>query len=112
MARDSLGCGPRAAICFRMMSIGPEGLRFHVLAEEEGFEPPYDLRRKRFSRPPVSTTHPFLRLPYYRRSAIIDGSLVRAGRRTGQPRCVRPGRLAEIGIPEIEEGAVQIHAIE
>src|SRR3954464_13737231 len=36
------------------------------LAEEEGFEPPCESPRKRFSRPPVSTTHPFLRgLPYY-----------------------------------------------
>src|ERR1035437_2613229 len=36
------------------------------LAEEEGFEPPCESPRKRFSRPPVSTTHPFLRpcLPY------------------------------------------------
>src|SRR6185312_9330857 len=36
------------------------------MAEEEGFEPPCESPRKRFSRPPVSTTHPFLRgLPYY-----------------------------------------------
>src|SRR5262245_6991859 len=33
----------------------------HRVAEEEGFEPPCELPRKRFSRPPVSTTHPFLR---------------------------------------------------
>src|SRR5215475_8862515 len=31
------------------------------MAEEEGFEPPCESPRKRFSRPPVSTTHPFLR---------------------------------------------------
>ena len=36
------------------------------LAEEEGFEPPCELPRKRFSRPPVSTTHPFLHLVFYR----------------------------------------------
>ena len=39
------------------------------MAEEEGFEPPCESPRKRFSRPPVSTTHPFLRAryPYYTR---------------------------------------------
>src|SRR5262245_20879696 len=36
---------------------------FQLLAEEEGFEPPCESPRKRFSRPPVSTTHPFLRPP-------------------------------------------------
>ena len=36
-----------------------------MLAEEEGFEPPCESPRKRFSRPPVSTTHPFLRSLYY-----------------------------------------------
>src|SRR5215475_2049915 len=35
------------------------------MAEEEGFEPPCEFPRKRFSRPPVSTTHPFLRLLSY-----------------------------------------------
>src|SRR3982750_3091461 len=35
------------------------------MAEEEGFEPPCELPRKRFSRPPVSTTHPFLRTLSY-----------------------------------------------
>ena len=41
----------------------PMDWRFEVdrqLAEEEGFEPPCESPRKRFSRPPVSTTHPFL----------------------------------------------------
>src|SRR5580658_4614547 len=40
-----------------------------ILAEEEGFEPPCTFRRKRFSRPPVSTTHPFLHLLFYRTGA-------------------------------------------
>ena len=31
------------------------------MAEEEGFEPPRPLRALRFSRPPPSTTRPFLR---------------------------------------------------
>src|ERR1044072_1833993 len=31
------------------------------MAEEEGVEPPCESARNRFSRPPVSTTHPFLR---------------------------------------------------
>src|ERR1041385_2718701 len=35
------------------------------MAEEEGFEPPCEFPRKRFSRPPVSTTHPFLHVPSY-----------------------------------------------
>src|SRR4051812_23696492 len=40
--------------------------RRSAVAEEEGFEPPCESPRKRFSRPPVSTTHPFLRdHPYY-----------------------------------------------
>ena len=34
------------------------------LAEEEGFEPPCESPRKRFSRPPVSTAHPFLQTHY------------------------------------------------
>lgn len=33
-----------------------------VLAEGEGFEPPVPFQAQRFSRPPVSTTHPSLRL--------------------------------------------------
>src|SRR5271154_7199520 len=35
------------------------------MAEGEGFEPPGPFRAQRFSRPPVSTTHPPLRLPLY-----------------------------------------------
>jgi hypothetical protein len=35
------------------------------VAEEEGFEPPDEFPRQRFSRPPVSTTHPFLHLVFY-----------------------------------------------
>src|SRR5580693_6863723 len=35
------------------------------VAEEEGFEPPEPFRVQRFSRPPVSTTHPFLHLVFY-----------------------------------------------
>jgi hypothetical protein len=35
------------------------------MAEEEGFEPPDEFPRQRFSRPPVSTTHPFLRVLSY-----------------------------------------------
>jgi hypothetical protein len=31
------------------------------MAEGEGFEPPLPVRVKRFSRPPVSTTHTSLR---------------------------------------------------
>ena len=31
------------------------------MAEGEGFEPPVPFRAQRFSRPPVSTTHPSLR---------------------------------------------------
>src|SRR5438128_562167 len=33
--------------------------------EEEGFEPPVRFPVQRFSRPPVSTTHPFLRFREY-----------------------------------------------
>src|SRR5438876_4401674 len=35
--------------------------QLHTEAEEEGFEPPVRFPVQRFSRPPVSTTHPFLR---------------------------------------------------
>src|SRR6058998_3532794 len=35
------------------------------IAEEEGFEPPVRFPVQRFSRPPVSTAHPFLRLREY-----------------------------------------------
>ena len=38
---------------------GSDGVK--VLAEGEGFEPPVPFRAQRFSRPPVSTTHPSLR---------------------------------------------------
>jgi hypothetical protein len=34
------------------------------MAEGEGFEPPLPVRVKRFSRPPVSTTHTSLRMDY------------------------------------------------
>src|ERR1017187_10571668 len=34
--------------------------KLNIMAEEEGFEPPCESPRKRFSRPPVSTAHPFL----------------------------------------------------
>src|SRR2546426_9266132 len=37
-------------------------------AEEEGFEPPVRFPVQRFSRPPVSTAHPFLRFREYYRS--------------------------------------------
>ena len=33
-----------------------------LLAEGEGFEPPVPFQAQRFSRPPVSTTHPSLRI--------------------------------------------------
>jgi hypothetical protein len=36
-----------------------------ILTEEEGFEPPARFPVQRFSRPPVSTTHPFLRVLSY-----------------------------------------------
>ena len=35
--------------------------RDDLLAESEGFEPPVPFQAQRFSRPPVSTTHPALR---------------------------------------------------
>src|SRR5665213_2676519 len=41
------------------------------LAEEEGFEPPEPFRVQRFSRPPVSTTHPFLRSLSYLLQALF-----------------------------------------
>lgn len=34
----------------------------YLLAEGEGFEPPVPFRAQRFSRPPVSTAHPSLRM--------------------------------------------------
>ena len=37
-----------------------EDTSFKNLAEEEGFEPPDEFPRQRFSRPPPSTTRPFL----------------------------------------------------
>src|SRR6476660_3253273 len=40
--------------------------------EEEGFEPPVRFPVQRFSRPPVSTTHPFLRLREYSYEAGIS----------------------------------------
>jgi hypothetical protein len=40
------------------------------MAEEEGFEPPDEFPRQRFSRPPVSTTHPFLHQLSYRISSF------------------------------------------
>jgi hypothetical protein len=33
-----------------------------ILAEGEGFEPPVPAKVQRFSRPPVSTAHPSLRV--------------------------------------------------
>ena len=42
------------------------------MAEEEGFEPPYESPRKRFSRPPVSTTHPFLQIQSYLISSRVN----------------------------------------
>ncbi len=39
------------------------------MAEEEGFEPPSRLLGKRFSRPPVSSTHALLRRKEYRDSS-------------------------------------------
>src|SRR2546425_1594321 len=51
------GPGPLSSIC--------RARRLHAClraaAEGEGFEPPSHFRGKRFSRPPVSTTHPSLR---------------------------------------------------
>jgi hypothetical protein len=38
-------------------------LLIKAMAEGEGFEPPLPARVKRFSRPPVSTTHTSLRVP-------------------------------------------------
>src|SRR5438093_6836524 len=50
------------------------------IAEEEGFEPPVRFPVQRFSRPPVSTTHPFLRLrEYYLRRwefQVLDGEIL------------------------------------
>src|SRR5215467_2719968 len=40
--------------------------------EEEGFEPPVRFPVQRFSRPPVSTTHPFLRIREYSYEAGIS----------------------------------------
>ncbi len=40
------------------------------MAEEEGFEPPEPFRVQRFSRPPVSTTHPFLQYLSYNRTNL------------------------------------------
>ncbi len=40
------------------------------MAEEEGFEPPEPSRVQRFSRPPVSTTHPFLQSLSYNRTNL------------------------------------------
>src|SRR6202000_1082020 len=45
-----------------------------LMAEGEGFEPPLPVRAKRFSRPPVSTTHTSLRVVGLR----ISGCLCRA----------------------------------
>src|SRR5580698_5121370 len=47
------------------------------MAEEEGFEPPNEFPRYRFSRPPHSTALPFLRCAsnryfHYNRSALAD----------------------------------------
>ena len=44
------------------------------VAEGEGFEPPLPVRAKRFSRPPVSTTHTSLRVAWLR----ISGRLYRS----------------------------------
>src|SRR5215510_7494172 len=40
-------------------------LSFVINTEEEGFEPPVRFPVQRFSRPPVSTAHPFLRFREY-----------------------------------------------
>src|SRR5271156_1444596 len=50
------GSEPRVLACR-----GPGAAGADKMAEEEGFEPPEPFRVQRFSRPPVSTTHPFLR---------------------------------------------------
>jgi uncharacterized protein (DUF433 family) len=59
-----------------------------ILAEEEGFEPPCTFRRKRFSRPPVSTTHPFLRLLSYRKKPVVAAA-VGASYTEGEPRIMQ-----------------------
>jgi hypothetical protein len=55
------------------------------MAEGEGFEPPLPVRVKRFSRPPVSTTHTSLR--EWRCSLMIATRLAKAkeGLRCSQP---------------------------
>jgi hypothetical protein len=55
------------------------------MAEGEGFEPPLPVRVKRFSRPPVSTTHTSLR--EWRCSLMIATRLAKAKER---PRCSQP----------------------
>src|SRR5438445_5608453 len=54
------------------------------MAEGEGFEPPVRFPVQRFSRPPVSTAHPFLRCrEYYLRGGnfqILDGEVLFAAR--------------------------------
>src|ERR1700722_2307001 len=57
------GKGRRGGACGTHFP-GPEAAS-HIVAEEEGFEPPGEFPRQRFSRPPVSTTHPFLRYLFY-----------------------------------------------
>ena len=42
-----------------------------LVAEEEGFEPPRPFRALRFSRPPPSTTRPFLRRPQRSRNVPV-----------------------------------------
>ena len=44
-----------------------------IMAEGEGFEPPLDFRPKRFSRPPVSTTHTSLRGGLWGFGFIVTG---------------------------------------
>ena len=44
----------------------------HLMAEEEGFEPPGPLRAQRFSRPPVSTAHALLRFQFYQQEQFTE----------------------------------------
>ena len=65
------------------------------VAEGEGFEPPLDFRPKRFSRPPVSTTHTSLRGGLWGFGFIVTGP-AGSGRAacgesaSGLPRAVTP----------------------
>ena len=56
--------GNAAATAIKRISIVESNI-LRERTEEEGFEPPVRFPVQRFSRPPVSTTHPFLRCRAY-----------------------------------------------